>query len=435
MRILFVVPYTPNHIRVRPYEFLATLLRCGHDVTLATLWTSSAEQDDLQRLASLGVRLLAQPMPTWRSAANSLLAAPTGKPLQSVYSWQPALLAQMRAAHAAQPFDVVHVEHLRGSQYGLELLHRWGAAPTRPAVVWDSVDCISHLFAQAAAISRSAKGRLMTRIELPRTERYEAHLVRSFDQTVVTSAIDKAALVALAERFAPPPASAAVAALPGRSCAAMIDVVPNGVDLTLFAPGSPAERHSNRIVFTGKMSYHANVTAALHLVHDIMPLVWAQRPDAEAWLVGKDPAPELRALEAAAAGGERRVVVTGAVPAMQEYIQGAAVAVAPLLYGAGIQNKVLEAMACAAPVVASPQASQSLAALAGQDFLLAASPAEFAAAILALLDSPARRAEVGSAGRRFVEIHHSWDSAAAALTAIYAAANARLVLRQNLERK
>jgi glycosyltransferase involved in cell wall biosynthesis len=165
----------------------------------------------------------------------------------------------------------------------------------------------------------------------------------------------------------------------------------------------------------------------LHLVNDIMPLVWAQRPDAEVWLVGKDPTPELRALgEAAAERSERRVVVTGAVPAMQEYIQSAAVAAAPLLYGAGIQNKVLEAMACGAAVVASPQASQSLAAVAGQDFWPAATVDDFAAAILALLQSPARRTELGCAGRRFVETHHSWDSAAAQLTAIYTAARQRV---------
>lgn len=428
MRILFAVPYTPNHIRVRSYELLAALLRGGHDVTLATLWTSPADQADLQRLAQMGVKILAQPMPAWRSAANSLFALPTRTPLQAVYSWQPDLLAQLLAAQQAQPFDVMHVEHLRGSRYGLAFLRRLAHAPARPAVVWDSVDCISHLFAQAAAVSRSARSRLITRIELGRTQRYEAQLLRSFDQTVVTSAIDKAALVAVAEQAATEQAGAASRnGAADRPIAEAIDVVPNGVDLNLFAYSDPAQRHANRIVFSGKMSYHANVTAALHLVNDIMPSVWAQRPDAEVWIVGKDPTPELRALgEAGTSKGERRVVVTGEVPAMQEYIQAAAVAVAPLLYGAGIQNKVLEAMACGAPVVATTQASQSLAAVAGQDFWQATSADDFAAAILALLQSPARRAELGCAGRRFVESHHSWDSAAAQLTGIYTAAIARL---------
>ncbi len=427
MRILFVAPYTPNPIRVRPYEFLAALLRHGCDVTLAALWTSPAEQEDLRRMEQLGAQVMALPMPAWRSAANSLLALPTPVPLQSVYSWQPGLLAKLLDLQSQAPFDVVHVEHLRGSRYGLELGKRLAEVRDRPAIVWDSVDCISHLFAQAAAMSRSTKGRLMTRLELPRTERYEAKLLRSFDQTIVTSAVDKAALLALAERYAPPAAPGA------RPNAETVSVVPNGVDLQLFAYGPADQRHSNRIVFSGKMSYHANITAALHLVNDIMPRVWAQRPDAEVWIVGKDPSPELCSLGEASAGRtERRVVVTGEVPVMKEYIQSAAVAVAPLLYGAGIQNKVLEAMACGAPVVASPQASQSLEAVPGKDFMLAAGPDAFAAAILALLQSPAQREQLGCAGRRFVEIHHSWDSAVEQLLSIYAAARQRIA---SLERK
>jgi polysaccharide biosynthesis protein PslH len=422
MRILFIVPYTPNPIRVRPYEFVRALLRRGHAVTLATLWTSPTEQDDLDRLTQMGAHVLSEPMPAWQSARNSLAALPASTPLQAVYSWQPALFRTLRTLVQEQHFDAIHVEHLRGSRYGLELLDHLQSNPMRPPVVWDSVDCISHLFAQAAAQSRSTKSKLMTRFELPRTERYEARLIRTFDHTVVTSTIDRAALLELARQHGSPDSKAASGAAP--DVAAKVDVVPNGVDLEHFSFCGPEQRHPNRIVFSGKMSYHANVTAALHLVDEIMPLVWAQRPDAEVWLVGKDPAPELRALAekqsgtTSAIGG--RVFVTGEVPAMQDYIQSAAVAVAPLLYGAGIQNKVLEAMACGASVAASPQASQSLAAVPGQDFLLASAPTEFAAAILSVLASADLRAELGRAGRRFVEKNHSWDSAVAQLEGIYA---------------
>lgn len=437
MRILFIVPYTPNPIRVRSYEFVRAMLRRGHAVTLATLWTSPSEQDDLNRLAQMGAHVLAESMPSWRSALNSLAALPASTPLQAVYSWQPDLFRAVVASMAERHFDAIHVEHLRGSRYGLKLLATWPSGSVRPPIVWDSVDCISHLFAQAAAQSRSTKGKLMTRFELPRTQRYEAKLVRTFDHTVVTSSIDRAALLELAGRYGAQDGISGDSSdlRSQRDAAAAVDVVPNGVDLEHFAYCGPEHRHANRIVFSGKMSYHANVTAALHLVDDIMPLVWAQRPDTELWLVGKDPAPELRALAekyhsggAAAAGTAPagRVVVTGEVPAMQDYIQSATLAVAPLLYGAGIQNKVLEAMACGAPVVASPQASQSLAARPRQDFLLAADPNEFAAAILALLGSPELRSELGRAGRRFVETNHSWDSAVAHLERIYAGCAAQL---------
>jgi glycosyltransferase involved in cell wall biosynthesis len=421
MKILFVVPYVPNPIRVRPYEFLRALVARKHTVTVATVWTSDAERKDLERLRTMGVRVLAEPMPSWRSATNSLLVVPSSTPLQAVYSWQPALFKAIWELVATELFDAVHIEHLRGSRYGLELLQRLQQLPERPPVVWDSVDCISYLFAQAARSSRSLKGKMMTRLELGRTERYEASLVERFDRTAVTSRLDKEALVELAQRY-------------GQGVkATQIEIVPNGVDFEHFSFRPNTGRPRNRIVFSGKMSYHANVTAALHLVNDIMPRVWAQQPSAEVWIVGKDPARELTALATPASADSaapRRVVVTGAVQEMEKYIQDSTIAAAPLLYGAGIQNKVIEAMACGTPVVTSPQASQALAAKPGVELLVAEDPERFADAILELLQSPERCTALGKAGRAFVEQHHSWDSAAQHLERVYASCAEQLLVKQ-----
>jgi polysaccharide biosynthesis protein PslH len=177
------------------------------------------------------------------------------------------------------------------------------------------------------------------------------------------------------------------------------------------------------------MSYHANITAALYLVRDIMPLVWARRPDAEVWVAGKDPSREVQALTASnatksesRADGNKRVFVTGTVPDLRPYLHKATIAVAPMPYGAGIQNKVLEAMACGAPVVASPQAASALPADPGSDLLVASGAEAFAEAILELLDHPERREQLGRAGRGYVERCHSWDGIGAQLESIYAVA-------------
>lgn len=417
MNILFVAPYAPNPVRVRPYEFVRTLLRRGHAVTLAALWTSAAERDDLARLAALGANVISAPMPTWRSLRNSLITLPGRAPLQASYSWNPALMAQIQATLQAGEVDAVHVEHLRGSRYAVGVRNFFAAAPAhRCPIVWDSVDSISYLFEQAVQSSRSLKARLMTWIELQRTRRHEAWLVGLFERTLVTSALDKAAFVGLLDRYA------------GEylhSLAARIEVVSNGVDLEYFAFRSPRDRAADRIVFSGKMSYHANVTAALHLVNDIMPHVWAQRPAVQVWLVGKDPTAEVRKLAESAptlpGSTERRVVVTGAVPSMPEYIQGATLAVAPLLYGAGIQNKALEALACGTPVVATAQATGALRVRSGQELLIADGAEAFADAILKLLNDAGLRSRLGEAGRRYVEAHHSWDAAAQLLEAAYSA--------------
>jgi len=402
MNILFVVPYTPNLIRVRSYQLLRGLARRGHAVTLAALWSTEDERADLTRLGSEGIRIIARQLTRRRSALNCASVLPKGAPLQSAFCWEPSLAADIDAALSRQTFDVVHVEHLRGARYGLDVLARRGAT-RRPAVVWDSVDCISYLFEQAAHGSRSAKGRLMTRLELGRTRRHEGQLVAAFDRTLVTSEIDRQALLALAEAYT------SHGSLPP------VTVVPNGVDLAYFSPTDEPRRPAT-LVFSGKMSYHANVTAAAYLLEQVMPQVWAQRPTVRVQIVGKDPPPLLRRMADDTLGV---VELTGAVPDMRPYLRQATLAVAPIPYGAGIQNKVLEAMACGTPVVATRQAVVALAARPGVDVAVADEPQAMAVAILSLIDDAHRREALGRAGRVYVERHHAWERIIHSLESVY----------------
>jgi len=111
--------------------------------------------------------------------------------------------------------------------------------------------------------------------------------------------------------------------------------------------------------------------------------------------------------------------VTGTVPDIQPYLSRAAVSVAPLTYGAGIQNKVLEAMACGTPVVATSLAVSALGITPGREVLVADEPKPFARYIMKLLNDPERGKQIGQAGRRYVERHHRWEQLAGKLEAIY----------------
>lgn len=401
MKILFICPYVPNLIRVRPYQLLRSLARRGHTVTLATLWTTPEEQADLQPLMDMGIEVVAQRLLRVQSLANVMRTLPTRTPLQADFCWQPTLARTVQQLAATGNYDVIHVEHLRGANYGLHLQTRGSQHNQFPPVVWDSVDCISYLFEQAAENSRSLKGRLMTRLDLARTRSYESYLVRQFEQVLVTSPADKAAFEKLAGQPLP-----------------HLHVMPNGVDLEYFAPNGN-HRESATVAFSGKMSYHANVTAALHLVNDIMPKVWAQRPEVKVVIVGKDPAPEICALATKTSAHEGQIIITGTVPDIRPYLHQSSVAVAPVPYGAGIQNKVLEAMACGSAVIASPQACSALATQSGRDLLVADTPERFANSLLHLLAHPGQQQALGFSARNYVEEHHSWNALTAQLELIY----------------
>jgi len=392
MNILYYVPYSPNLVRVRPYNLIRALLHRGHSVTLASLVTHPADHEDLQKLASEGARVVFSPMSKWQSLINCVLYLPSRYPLQAVYSWNASLVRQLKTLIAEDHFDVIHVEHLRGARVGIALRN----GTTLP-VVWDSVDNISHLFRQARKKAVKASSRLITSVELFRTPAYERWLCEQFDHTLVTSPIDRQAFLNLKPKF------------PER-----ISVLPNGVDLDFFTPGAPEQRHQKEIVVSGKMSYHANISMVIHLVQDIMPLVWNERPKVKLIIAGKDPPQTIKSF-----AQDPRITVTGEVPDIRPYLQHATVAVAPITYGAGIQNKVLEAMACATPVVASPQAVQALNSVDGKDLLVAESPQSFAEKILLLLNNPLVREEIGQCGRRYIEQYHSWNAVAQNLEEVY----------------
>lgn len=405
MHILFVSPYTPTLIRTRPFNFIHTLAQQGHRVTLATLLENQAEQRALDEFAKNGIQVLAERLTKQDVLVNLIRAAATGKPLQTRYSWKPRLAQRIVSAvqDRAQSIDVVHVEHLRGAQYGLYVQSQ---TQNRVPVVWDSVDCISFLFEQAARVSRNPFGKIVTRSELPRTRQHEAWLLEQFARVLVTSSKDKQALVELSNRFYPA----------RQSVQDRITVLPNGVDLAYFTP-LDLTREPRTLVLTGKMSYHANATAAMYLVNDVMPRVWAQMPDVRVQIVGQKPPQQVKQL---AQQDPARVSVTGAVDDLRPYLARATMAIAPIMYGAGIQNKVLEAMAMQTPVVTTQVAVGALPVRHGIELLVGDSPDSLAREIMRALNDPGLRAQVGRQGRQYVEQNHDWKKITQHLVEIYA---------------
>jgi sugar transferase (PEP-CTERM/EpsH1 system associated) len=409
-RILFIVPYVPNLIRVRPYNLIRHLAELGHEITLLTLWSDDREKASLEFIQPYVRRVVTVRLRTWRSLWNCLLALPSRKPLQSVYCWEPALAKELDQIisnrDGRNSFDVVHVEHLRGAPYGLYIKDALArSAGPAPPVVWDSVDSISLLFRKAASKSKSLFGRSITRLELGRTERYEGWLLNEFDRVTVTSQVDKQALLSLAHADLDD---------------SHIAVIPNGVDLEYFQPQPEVERHEATLILTGKMSYHANVSMVLFFVQEVMPLIWKKSPETKLWVVGKDPSREIMALN-----DHAKILITGTVEHLPPYLQEATISVAPIPYGVGIQNKVLEAMACEIPVVASSQAVSALQVCSGQELMVADAPHEYARVILDLFRDEEARQQIGKAGRRYVERHHHWRNVAQNLDAVYEAAMER----------
>ncbi|MBC8163389.1 MAG: glycosyltransferase, partial [Roseiflexaceae bacterium] len=112
------------------------------------------------------------------------------------------------------------------------------------------------------------------------------------------------------------------------------------------------------------------------------------------------------------------IAVPGALDDLRPLYASAALVVAPVFWGSGVRVKLLEALASAAPVVSTRLAAEGLG-LSGESALFAETPSAFAAAILRLLDDPALRARLGTAGRSVVERGHDWAQIGRRLAGLY----------------
>lgn len=189
----------------------------------------------------------------------------------------------------------------------------------------------------------------------------------------------------------------------------------NGIDVDHFDPAADfprlteAERGEGPLLlFTGQMDYAPNVQAVTWFAREVLPRIAGARFA----IAGRNPIPAVRAL-----AGER-VIVTGPVADMRAWLAAADLVVAPLKLARGIQNKVLEAMAMAKPVVASAAAFEGIEAVPGRDLMVADDAMATAAAVNGLLAAPERAAAMGAAARRQMAGAYRWEARLAPLAAM-----------------
>ena len=185
--------------------------------------------------------------------------------------------------------------------------------------------------------------------------------------------------------------------------------VDNGVDLAHFSPALafddpfPATTPNGApwLVFTGRMDYRPNIDAVSWFASAVMPGLRARVPDARFAIVGAAPAEAVSRL--AELPG---VIVTGRVADTRPWLAHASIVVAPLRIGRGTQNKVLEGMAMARPVIATPEAFEGVQAMPERDILLAGGAEQTIERIIEVLSG--HHPELGAAARRAMERRHDW---------------------------
>lgn len=380
MRILCLtarLPYPPDRgDRLRAFHIMRTLAR-EHELTLLSFIEGPRERAHAAELASLCGEVRVVERSRTASIVSALLSCWRPQPLQVLYYQSREMRSLVARTLAAGSFDLAYVHLFRMAPYLTD----------RPSYrIVDLTDLVSSEIGRSMAY-RGLPSRALYALEGPRIARFERAAAEAAGEVWVISDLEREALA-------------------GGCPNAEVRVIPNGVDCERFRPLDGIEDPA-LLVLTGHMGVFHNVDAAIHLADDVLPLVRRDHPRCRLRLVGADPCRAVRRL-----GRRPGIEVSGWVDDLNLELNRAAAVVAPLRFQAGVQNKVLEAMAAGRPVVTSPAVAAALGAAAGRELLVAADAGDVAGSTSALLADVELRRRIGSAARSFVCRRFSWRAAA-----------------------
>ena len=282
---------------------------------------------------------------------------------------------QVNALIDKHHYDAVHVQHLRMSPY----LSQRKDVPR----ILDLPDAFSLYWKRRKLVKRGVLISMFENIEMGRVAMYE-EIIKSYNLSLVCSEED-------------------LQYLKEARHADNLRLLPNGVDMETFSPHDHDYSHNHTILFTGNMDYAPNVDAVGYFTESILPLIRAKCPQVQFVIAGQRPVPKVKAL------ANEYITVPGFVEDLAETYNSASVVVAPLRFGAGTQNKVLEAMAMGVPVVCSNIGFGGLGIKSGFGAIMQTEPEAFANSVIDLLESERLRRRVGEEGIKVIRSKFDWD--------------------------
>ncbi|GAB5492821.1 MAG: glycosyltransferase [Phototrophicaceae bacterium] len=304
-------------------------------------------------------------------------------PQDASSAWQPNLWQTIQTKISQNKYDIVH---LFGGVHVYEFAHLLKNIPT----------VITPYESYSLYLKRELQQKKQLGLWLNRqiTRQFERWMYSPYDSTVVLSDEDKQELLGINPQL-------------------NLSVIPNGIDLEDFQL-QDREREEATLLFVGNFDYPPNHDAALLIIQEIFPKVKAHIPSVNLQLVGNAPSAEMVAL------ASESIEVTGRVPSVQDYLASATIFVCPLRVGAGIKNKVLEALAMGIPLIATPLSMEGISATDGKQVLVADID-DMSNKIISLLENPSLQKTLSEHSRPLIEAHYTWQSVATQYETLYRA--------------
>lgn len=291
-------------------------------------------------------------------------------------------------------YDLVHVDHIHMTHYRDLFSHL-------PCIV-DEHNVEFKILERCADVEKSLVKKFLYTSQASKMRTFESYAVERFSACAVVSEDDRRIMSDLTRRNFP------------------IHVIPNGVDTSFFHKADFLKKQQlpteeDAVVFTGSMDWLPNDDAVVYFAKEILPLIWKKNDKVKFYIVGKSPSENIRNI----ADKDKRIIVTGRVDDVRDFMLRAKVFVVPIRIGGGTRLKILEAMSMEKPIVSTTVGAEGIAYLHGEDILIADQPENFADTVLSLMKDDARRKRMGVQARDLVCRAYDWNFVGRKLVKIY----------------
>jgi sugar transferase (PEP-CTERM/EpsH1 system associated) len=395
MKLLFVtgtLPYPPTDgWKIRVFALLRGLAQ-RHSVSVVSFVRRIDDALAEERLRDQGIDLHVIRR-DHRYAPSKLFQGLVGQTAFPILNYRDDRMTRLlHGVLQSETFDIVQVESIHMAQYCLGLPQ---------TTILDLHNIESLLMRRYARQESNPLKRLYAEVTWRKLAAYERETCGRFSHCLTCSDEERVLLQT-------------------RSGVDRVTVIPNGVDMDAYAaddnelPNGAGLPPGDRVVFVGRMDYHANVEGVRWFSRHVWPRIRANRPGAIFQIVGGYPVPAISRL---ARAGE--IEVTGFVRDVRPYVRQASVVVVPLRVGGGTRLKILEALALGKPLVSTTVGAEGIEAVPDRDLVIADRPEAFGDEVVSLLSQSQRREALGDAGRRLVQSQYNWKSIVKELETIY----------------
>lgn len=391
----FPWPENKGGYNLRVLNF-AKILKEEYDVSLLTLIENKKEEENIECLKKENIfeEIIYFYHPQFQEYKNALQGVFSKLPLQVAYYFSKEIKDYLFKNY--HHYDLLYFNTLRTAIYLYQLQ---GVANNIPPSVIDLIDSIALNYSDAQKWNKNLLWRLIYQIEIPRLKRFEKKIINdnNFKKVFISSEFDKKYLVQGLKKV--------------EDEELKVVTMPNGVKEELFSfSSSPYAQEENWISFLGKMDTQPNQDAVVFFAKEVFPKIYSDPrfSDLCLYIVGISPTRKIKKLEKM-----KNVRVTGYLKDPYEILSKSKIVVAPLRFGAGIQNKVLEAMAMEKTVVTSSIGARGInKGVPGKHFEVIESfdPEMWKKKIIALLLNPQKREMIGKEARRLlINENYRWE--------------------------